>query len=392
MNRTYLFLLLALSSLHLQSCRTTKGQSPNGTTATSTANSGRTANTTQAPRKQAIEQAMVKALQWQEANPIFAKAPTDWTNGAYYTGVTKAHQATQNKAFLDALNAMAARNKWQPFERFYHADDLAITYAYLYLNSLKQPGVNLTPTDTIIQQHLYKPHPWREGIANEDQRILWWWCDALFMTPPVLTEYAKQKNDPTYLDEMNRYYQQTYDLLYNKEEKLFARDVRFLWTGKETDRKETNGNHIFWSRGNGWVLGGLALVLQDMPKTYKHRDFYVTLYKDMAARIKDLQPADGLWRTSLLSPESFAHGEVSGSGFFTFALAWGVNNGLLDAATYKPVVEKAWNALAQCQQESGKVGWVQNIGFDPKPADKDSWQNFGTGAFLMAGSEVMKLK
>ena len=374
MRTRLIILLLAFSTPFLQSCRTTKGtQKP-------------------AAGQPGIEQAMVKALRWQEANPLFAKAPTDWTNGAYYTGVTKAHQATKDKAFLDALTAMATRNNWQPSERYYHADDLAICYSYLYLNSLGVPGVNMAPTDSIIGQHLYKPHPWRTGIPDKDQRILWWWCDALFMAPPVLTVYAKQKNDPTYLDEMHRYYLETYNLLYNKDEKLFARDVRFLWTGKDTDLKEKNGNPVFWSRGNGWVLAGLALVLQDMPKNYRHRDFYVTLYKDMAARVKDLQPADGLWRTSLLTPENFPRGEASGSGFFTFGLAWGVNNGLLDKAVYKPVVLKAWNALTQCQQESGKVGWVQNIGFDPKPADKDSWQNFGTGAFLLAGSEVLKLK
>ncbi|MFB0909338.1 MAG: glycoside hydrolase family 88 protein, partial [Spirosomataceae bacterium] len=95
---------------------------------------------------------------------------------------------------------------------------------------------------------------------------------------------------------------------------------------------------------------------------------------------------------SLLSPESFPHGEVSGSGFHTYAIAWGINNGLLDEKTYKPVVEKAWVALKACQQENGKVGWVQNIGADPQPANKDSWQNFGTGAFLLAGSEMIQLK
>jgi unsaturated rhamnogalacturonyl hydrolase len=46
--------------------------------------------------------AMIKALQWQEQHPIFALAPTDWTNGAYYIGVTKAYQATQDPIFLAA--------------------------------------------------------------------------------------------------------------------------------------------------------------------------------------------------------------------------------------------------------------------------------------------------
>ncbi|MCX6337500.1 MAG: glycoside hydrolase family 88 protein, partial [Bacteroidetes bacterium] len=105
-----------------------------------------------------------------------------------------------------------------------------------------------------------------------------------------------------------------------------------------------------------------------------------------------LQHFDGLWRTSLLYPESFTYGEVSGSGFYTFSLAWGINNGLLKKADYLPTVKKAWNAMLKCQQANGKVGWVQNIGANPMPATADSWQNFGTGAFLMAGSEFLKLK
>ncbi len=341
--------------------------------------------------KATTKEAMLKALKWQEANPIQAKSPTDWTNGAYYTGVVKAHQATADKNYLNALKDMAKRNNWQPWERFYHADDLAICYSYIYLKSIGEEA-NLAPTDQIIQDHLYKDYEWKSGNATDEKKILWWWCDALFMAPPVLTTYAKLKNDTTYLSEMDKYYTQTYNLLYDKKEKLFARDARFLWTGASADLKEENGNKIFWSRGNGWVIAGLALILTDMPKDYKTRPFYEGLFREMAGRIKELQQKDGLWKTSLLSPESFDHGEVSGSGFFTYALAWGVNNGLLDKTDYQPAVVKAWDALLKCQQASGKVGWVQNIGFDPKPADADSWQNFGTGAFLMAGSEVLKLK
>lgn len=339
-----------------------------------------------------MESSMVKAMEWQEANPIQAKAPTDWTNGAYYTGVVRAHQTTNDKKYLDALINMGNRNNWQPWERFFHADDLAICYSYIYLKSIGASGVNLQPTEAIIDDHLNKPHEWKTGEKEGDQKILWWWCDALFMTPPVLTAYAKLTSNQPMLDQMHKYYLQTDSLLFDKEEKLFARDLRFIWKGCDSDMKEPNGKKIFWSRGNGWVFGGLALVLEDMPKGYKNRSYYETLFKKMAYRIKELQPKDGLWRTSLLSPESYDHGEVSGSGFFTFALAWGINNGILDKKEFKPVVLKAWKALTECQQESGKVGWVQSIGAEPKPADKDSWQNYGTGAFLLAGSEVLKLK
>ncbi|MEO7309272.1 MAG: glycoside hydrolase family 88 protein [Chitinophagaceae bacterium] len=340
---------------------------------------------------QSSKDALSKALKWQEANPIQAKSPTDWTNGAYYTGVLKAHEATGGAEYLSALKAMAKRNKWQPWERFYHADDIAICNSYIYLKSIGEEA-DLEPTKQILKDHLYKQHEWRDGTATDEKKILWWWCDALFMAPPVFTSYAKLTKDQTYLQEMDKYYMQTYNMLYDKKEHLFARDGRFLWTGADTDIKEKNGNKVFWSRGNGWVLGGLALVLSDMPKDFSNRPFYENLFKQMAQRIKGLQQEDGLWRTSLLSPESFSHGEVSGSGFFTYALAWGINNGLLSKSAYRTVVTRAWGALLKCQQADGKVGWVQNIGFDPKPADKDSWQNFGTGAFLLAGSEILKLK
>ena len=49
-------------------------------------------------------------------------------------------------------------------------------------------------------------------------------------------------------------------------------------------KKEANGKKIFWSRGNGWVLGGLALLLEDMPKDYKHRSFYEELFQDYGSK------------------------------------------------------------------------------------------------------------
>ncbi|MGB3152441.1 MAG: glycoside hydrolase family 88 protein [Maribacter sp.] len=344
--------------------------------------------------KEDVEASMIKALEWQEAHPIMAESPTDWTNGAYYIGVARAHKATQNMMFMAALKNQGYWNDWKTYDRIYHADDVAISYSYLYIdmNGGRKNFVDLAPTAAFIDKHLREPNSWSEGTdENNMKNILWWWCDALFMAPPVINLYAKHKNRPEYLEDMHKFYMETYNQLYDKEEHLFARDLRFVWNGTADDRKEENGKKIFWSRGNGWVIGGLALLLEDMPKDYKHRPFYIELYKEIAAKILSIQSEEGLWSTSLLSPESYVHGEVSGSGFHTFALAWGINNGYLDKI-YKPSVIKAWDAIKKCQHEDGRVGWVQNIGYDPKPADADSWQNYGTGAFLLAGSEIIKLE
>lgn len=346
--------------------------------------------------KSTIESSMIKALEWQESHPIYADSPTDWTAGAYYTGVARAHAATKNQIYEAALKNQGYRNNWKTYKRVYHADDVAISYSYLYLDMTlgRKNFVDLKPTVNFLNSHLFESNDWKEGKDNSDEAhtILWWWCDALFMAPPVINLYAKQTNQPKYLDEMHKYYMQAYDRLYDKEEKLFARDMRFVWTGSDKDKKEPNGKKIFWSRGNGWVIAGLALILEDMPKEYEHRAFYENLYKEMAARILDLQDKDGLWRTSLLCPENYKHGEVSGSGFYTYALAWGINNGILDKSKYMPAVTNAWKALTKCQHKDGMIGWVQNIGAYPEPANKDSWQNFGTGAYLLAGSQVLKLQ
>lgn len=333
-----------------------------------------------------IEKSMLKALEWQEANPIFVKSPKDWTNGAYYTGVAKAHEATKNPDFLKALTGMAVRNDWQPFDRINSADDIAISYAYVYLKSINAKDANLVPSEDFVEKHLAY-----QEIEKRD-KPLWWWCDALFMAPPVLTQLAKLNNNPALLDAMYKNYKETYDLLYDKNEHLFARDDRFVWKGESTDKKEKNGKKIFWSRGNGWVLGGLALVLEDMPENYTNRPFFLSLFKEMSVKVKSLQQPDGMWTTSLLSPESYNHSETSGSGFFTFALAWGVNNGILKSEEYKETINKAWAGLMTTQLPDGKIGFVQNIGFDPRPATAESWQNYGTGAFLLAGSEVLKMK
>jgi hypothetical protein len=155
--------------------------------------------------------------------------------------------------------------------------------------------------------------------------------------------------------------------------------------------REKNGAKIFWSRGNGWVFGGLVRVLEAMPLDNPDRGMYETLYKEMAAKLIAIQPEDGMWRPSLLDPASFPVPESSGSGFFCYGLAWGINHGLLEEKTYLPAVIKAWQGLNRNVQADGKLGYVQPIGADPRMTKAEDTEIYGVGAFLLAGSEVYKI-
>jgi len=329
---------------------------------------------------------MTKAALWQFANPKHELF--DWTNGAFYAGVSAAYKTTGNRKLLDEMIKMGSVNQWKPGPRLQHADDIAICQTYVDLFRIEKEKSMIQPFINNMEKFLVTPFP-----VNGIQKITWWWCDALFMAPPALVKLSVSTGDKRYMKKNDELFHECYDLLFDKNEHLFARDLGYVIKGDASDRHEANGQKIFWSRGNGWVMGGLVLVLSELPKDYAERAFYENIYKEMAEKITSLQQEDGLWRASLLDPASYPGGEASGSGFYTFALAWGINNGLLNRDMYLPVVQKAWKGLNGLIQPDGHVGWCQPIGADPKKNfSAESWEVYGTGAFLLAGSEIIKLK
>jgi rhamnogalacturonyl hydrolase YesR len=87
----------------------------------------------------------------------------------------------------------------------------------------------------------------------------------------------------------------------------------------------------------------------------------------------------------------------TGTALFTYGMAWGIRQGLLDANVYGPVVTKAWCALVSAVHTNGFLGYAQGTGSKPsdgQPVTFDSTPNFAdypVGCFLLAGSEVWKL-
>jgi rhamnogalacturonyl hydrolase YesR len=205
------------------------------------------------------------------------------------------------------------------------------------------------------------------------------------MSPPALAMAAKATGNRRYLDFMSRMWWKTTDYLYDSEEHLYYRDSRFF------EQRARNGRKVFWSRGNGWVLAGLARVLQEMPADYGDRARYLTLFGEMAATIARVQQSDGYWRTSLLDPDAHPLPETSGSAFYVYALAWGINEGLLDRATFEPIVRKGWAALVRAVHPNGMLGYVQRIGDQPGDTSPSGTEIYGVGALLLAGSEIHRL-
>jgi rhamnogalacturonyl hydrolase YesR len=108
----------------------------------------------------------------------------------------------------------------------------------------------------------------------------------------------------------------------------------------------------------------------------------------MAEKVVTLQGEDGLWRPGLLDAADYPLPENSGSAFFVYAMAWGINHKVLDEAKYGPVVRKAWAGLISHIYADGRLGAIQPVGAAPGEFTAGSSYVFGTGAFMMAGSEM----
>lgn len=331
---------------------------------------------------------MEKVADWQltNASPSTGHNKENaWTYGAFYTGVIALDSIGATPKYHDAMVAEGKKLDWQPGQRRYHADDYCVGQMYLELYMKDHDPAMLAPIKARLDYILAHPSTNSLKYNKNEKADRFWWCDSLFMGPPTWARLYKATGDRKYLDFMDKEWWAASDYLYDKEEHLFFRDSRYF------TQKEANGQKIFWGRGNGWVIAGLARVLEMMPADYPSRPRYETQFKEMAERIASVQQPDGLWHASLLDPASYPQKEASGSGFFIFALAWGINNGLLDRGKYEPVVRKGWAALEDCVTPEGKLGYVQQVGADPKSFKSGDYEVYGAGAFLLAGKQMYLL-
>jgi rhamnogalacturonyl hydrolase YesR len=318
-----------------------------------------------------------------------AEARLGWVQAAFYIGLTRFADVTGNPRYAQAVLAHGQAASWGFDDRPRHADSDATAAVWIWASQHTNDPDKLAPTKARFDAVLADPSSvslvYLTDAAGGTQpcQDRWCWCDAIFMAPPAWMALTRATGDTRYLTHADSEFWATKDYLYDPAEHLFYRDSRFF------DQRDARGRKIFWGRGNGWVLAGLARILSELPAQHPARQRYQALLKDMAAKLLSLQGHDGYWPVSLLVPQQFP--ETSGTGFFVYGLAWGVNHGVLPARQYRSAIQRGWRALVAAVQPDGKLGWVQRIGAAPDQVSATDTQLYGTGAFLLAASEVSRL-
>lgn len=314
-----------------------------------------------------------------------------WTRGVYYEGLMQLYYLTKNTSYYNYAVQWGTFHKWQPtytgFTPTRIADNQCCGQTYLELYQLDPQPERISTMKASIDLML-------NSTKNND----WWWIDALQMAMPVFARFGVITGNDQYYTKMYELYNYTKNQakgvgLYNAADSLWYRDSVYL-----PPKKSPNGLPVYWSRGNGWVIAALVRSLDLMPDNAPYRNEYIKTFRQMSAKLIRLQRPDGFWNVNLGDPDDYGGRETSGTVFFTYALAWGINQHLLDSAQYIPYVAKAWNGLVtDALHADGSLGYVQSSG--SKPADGQplsytkmpDFEDFGLGGFLLAGSEVYRL-
>jgi unsaturated rhamnogalacturonyl hydrolase len=315
-----------------------------------------------------------------------------WTRAVYYEGLMALYavdaDAARNTSYYNYAVSWgaSASHPWQlagggTVTR--SADDQCCGQTYLDLYQIDPQAVRAhdikADIDTVVA-----------GASNGD----WTWVDAIQMAMPVFAKLGVIYDSSAYFEKMHALYvnAKTTQGFYNPSDHLWWRDATF-----EPPFKTPNGKQCYWSRGNGWVFAALTRALDITPASAPYRAEYSADLQAMAAALAAVQRADGFWNVSLADPNDYGGPELTGTALFTYGMAWGIRQGLLDRATYEPVVSRAWCALASAVHPNGFLGFAQGSGSKPadgQPVSFDSvpdFQDFPTGCFLLGASEVWKL-
>jgi unsaturated rhamnogalacturonyl hydrolase len=313
-----------------------------------------------------------------------------WTRGTYYEGLMALYKLNPDPAYLSYAVNWGEFHKWGLRNGITTRDGndqcCGQTYIDLYL------------MDTSKEERIRDIKACIDNMLSTGKIDDWNWIDALHMAMPVFARLGTIYKD-------NRYFERLYDMymytknrqgvkgLYNTTDHLWYRDKDFV-----PPYREPNGKNCYWSRGNGWVLAALVRTMEFLPEGSTYKIEMLSTYKEMVDALVACQRDDGFWNVSLLDPTDFGGRELTGTSLFVYGMAWGINNGILDD-NYLPVVQKAWKGLVtDCLHPNGFIGFVQGTGKQPsdsQPVGYDivpNFEDFGLGCFLLAGSEVYKLK
>lgn len=304
----------------------------------------------------------------------------EWPKAVYHTGNMACYFTTRDSKYATYSTQWAQRNNWVLYDdttQNAQAIDQCCGQTYIELYTLAPDPVKIANIRSNMDYMMSRPNDFFKVV------------DETYMSGPIYSKLTALTADPKYANKLYQGFTSVRSRFFDTTSSLWYRDGQYKYPGFQTP----NGEKCFWSRGNGWAIGACARILQSLPADSPNRSTYASMIQLMAAALRARQRSDGFWNMSLDDPNDYGGPETSGTAFFVFGIAYGINAGLLDRETYLPVMARGWNGMVSIAlHPNGRLGYVQPRGERPVPGvTYDSTEYYGVGAFLLAGEEIVKL-
>lgn len=253
-------------------------------------------------KKGEIKLLMFKVTDWQNNHTehLAKYRPLNWHLATYYIGIMEMYKVTGEQKYFDQMYELGKKYNWATENDVYDADRIAVGQMYLDVFKEKGDPEIIRRLKWVFDAHIERMPPADLRFSGNEYRREWWtWCDALFMAPPTFAKMYEATGEEKYLEYAIKHWMLTTDYLFDKEDNLIYRDDRFF------DQRTSSNKKVYWSRGNGWVFGGLVHMLKIIPTDHPKRSVFVNQFKGMAAALAKIQNKDGMWRPSLMDEKAF---------------------------------------------------------------------------------------
>lgn len=301
-----------------------------------------------------------------------------WFNAIFIKGLIDTYRLTHDVKYLNYATGWAKHNNWSIPTNApnYDGPEASQEFIDLYELDPAHPALDIANAQAYVTKQTARVE---KGTVSDLSYV-----DAVRLG--ALSAFARLgalNHNATEIDAMAKMFAYTESHIYDKKASLWWRDSRWV------------GTTVHWSRGNGWIVMALTDTIAALPAGDSHRAHYISLLQAMSTKLKATQQSGGYWTADVDHPASYPSSEETGTSFFTYGIARGIQMGYLDKTTYLPVVQKAWNWLStKSLHSNGLVGYVQGPSSHPsqfQPISSSATYNYGVGGFLMAGAEVARL-
>ena len=176
-----------------------------------------------------------------------------------------------------------------------------------------------------------------DGAMREFMPLNGGWSDSVFMDIPILATAGALSGDRKYFDMAARH---------------FAFMQKIVGRPDGLYRHQASSDAA-WGRGNGFPALGLALTLSVFPKDHADYPTLLSAFQRHMKALAPLQDENGMFREVLDYPGAYP--EYSGTAMIATAMLRGIRKGWLDAATFQPIVDRAWQAILLRTASDGRL-------------------------------------